>query len=104
MRVGPFESPDLPVPRPPCAIEELKAASADGKSNTWPHICSANIYRSPASKSKCPSGIRCRKRYPPVLKAKYRQGTSRARAGNFYLSLIHISEPTRQAEISYAVF
>ena len=26
------------------------------------------------------------------------------RLGNSYLSLIHISEPTRQAEISYAVF
>ena len=24
--------------------------------------------------------------------------------GSYYLSLIHISEPTRQAEISYAVF
>ena len=24
--------------------------------------------------------------------------------GHYYLSLIHISEPTRQAEISYAVF
>ena len=30
--------------------------------------------------------------------------TKNAEAANYPLSLIHISEPTRQADISYAVF
>src|SRR5665213_3810136 len=85
LRTCPVLREEFPTCRPIFPRHKTTSRTqVDGQTEGTPHIPGSHSRRSP----EIPLG---------------RQGTSGVLSG-MSLSLIHISEPTRQAEISYAVF
>src|SRR5674476_1074165 len=85
-------------------LSQSECCSPPQRSATPPRICSSTAYRR--------SGLASSTAYPAPFSRVSATYTHAVRESPFMrgcrptvsLSLIHISEPTRQAEISYAVF
>src|SRR5665213_4112760 len=94
---------------PTSHVEQLRAEPADAR-----NLSKASCFRikTPASfETNCELFVRevASAEYPPRIGLALSLSNTSCRGGALYcihrdLSLIHISEPTRQAEISYAVF
>src|SRR5674476_319238 len=99
------------------AVLPRKAAANAGRRNVAPDVGSeapaVPVYRTPAAAAMIPAATKHPQRTRPTriplsLATLVPLPTNRMRrpiaVKSKRLSLIHISEPTRQAEISYAVF